>query len=248
MPNSAPKFTATSEVQQQIRNRILECVTRHSHYPLELFNICCKQKELSYIHFKQLLVEMQADGGIEINANNRVLLPPEPSTPENTKPHPAIQPPNPAEILIDCLVNCSRSLKVPADKKSCKGQYYSHRNYTTEKIPLEAFGESTLVKGYHVVPGTFEALEKQTSKCDGYLIEKKFRVTDRELISEVKYRDNKKEMREGASKTEIVIRDGDAWQEQQLFFVEFDDTNEKNLPDFIEAHPFIKKNAWGAIV
>ena len=50
-------------------------------------------------------------------------------------------------ILIHCLVNRSRALEQPTDKKYCTHQYYAHRNYTPEQIPLDHVCEETLLQG-----------------------------------------------------------------------------------------------------
>ena len=102
------------------------------------------------------------------------------------------------DVLIHCLVNRSRQLKRPTDKKWCKGAYYDHPNYTAEQIPLASACEETLLKGYHFVPGEFSP----------------------------------------------DIRKAENWKSQQLFLIEFDDTTENTLQDFIQARPFLKQNAW----
>ncbi len=59
------------------------------------------------------------------------------------------------QILIHCLVNRSRALKQPTDKKYCTNQYYAQRNYTPEQIPLDRVCEETLLQGFQFVPGEF---------------------------------------------------------------------------------------------
>jgi len=59
------------------------------------------------------------------------------------------------QILIHCLVNRSRTLKQPTDKKYCTNQYYAHHNYTPEQIPLDRVCEETLLQGYQFIPGEF---------------------------------------------------------------------------------------------
>ena len=58
-------------------------------------------------------------------------------------------------ILIHCLVNRSRALEQPTDKKYCTPQYYAHRNYTPEQIPIDHVCEETLLQGFQCVPGAF---------------------------------------------------------------------------------------------
>lgn len=59
------------------------------------------------------------------------------------------------QILIHCLVNRSRALEQPTDKKYCTNQYYAHRNYTSEQIPLDRVCEETLLQGFQFIPGAF---------------------------------------------------------------------------------------------
>ena len=59
------------------------------------------------------------------------------------------------QILIHCLVNRSRALEQPIDKKYCTNQYYAHQNYTPEQIPINRVCEETLLKGYQFIPGEF---------------------------------------------------------------------------------------------
>ena len=106
-----------------------------------------------------------------------------------------------SEIRIHCLVNRSRVLHSPKDKKHLNNRYYAQHNYTAEQIPLNSVCEDTLLKGYHFVPGEFRP------HTDG-------------------------------------IRKAENWQSQQLFLIEFDDTTENTLQDFIQARPFIQQNAW----
>ena len=40
------------------------------------------------------------------------------------------------------------------------------------------------------------------------------------------------------------IRDKENWVSQQVFLVEFDDTTESTLAEFIAARPFLRENAW----
>ena len=59
------------------------------------------------------------------------------------------------QILIHCLVNRSRALEQPTDKKYCTNQYYDHHNYTPEQIPLDRVCEETLLQGFQFIPGEF---------------------------------------------------------------------------------------------
>ena len=59
------------------------------------------------------------------------------------------------QILIHCLVNRSRALERPTDKKYCTNQYYDHHNYTVEQIPLNRVCEETLLQGFQFIPGEF---------------------------------------------------------------------------------------------
>ena len=59
-------------------------------------------------------------------------------------------------LKIAGLVNRSRTLCHPADKKRLDARYYAHRNYTPEEIPLASVCEETLLKGFHFVPGAFK--------------------------------------------------------------------------------------------
>ena len=54
-------------------------------------------------------------------------------------------------LQIACLVNRSRTLRHPTDKKHLNAHYYAHRNYTPEEIPLGHLCEETLLKGFHFV-------------------------------------------------------------------------------------------------
>ena len=44
--------------------------------------------------------------------------------------------------------------------------------------------------------------------------------------------------------SDIGIRNAENWKSQQLFIIEYDDTTENTLAEFIEARPFLKENAW----
>ena len=59
------------------------------------------------------------------------------------------------QIPIHCLVNRSRTLEQPTDKKYCTNQYYAQRNYIPEEIPLDRVCEETLLQGFQFVPGEF---------------------------------------------------------------------------------------------
>ena len=188
---------------------------------------------------------------IENSTDNLVLLPkPPPDAPEPKPPPEAPTPPHEIEnstdtLLIDCLVNRSHTLKYPKQKKSLKNSgYYAHRNYKTEQIPLDSVCEETLLKGFHIVPGSFEWLDKQSQKRDDSIIVRKTRISDGECVSETKSPDRTGKMKEGKTTTEHIIRDGDAWRAQQLFLIEFDDTTESTPAEFIAARPFLRENAW----
>ena len=168
---------------------------------------------------------------IENSTDNLVLLPkPPPDAPEPKPPPEAPTPPREIENstdtpLIHCLVNRSLALKHPKQKKSLRiNGYYVHRNYKTTQIPLDSVCEETLLKGYQFVPGSFEWLDRRTEKRDGDIIERKTRISDGKCVSETKSPDPTGAMKEGETTTERIIRDGDAWKAQQVFFVEFDDT------------------------
>ena len=165
---------------------------------------------------------------------------------EQIRWHVAKQMESDGEILIDCLVNQSRTLKYPKQKKNLERDYYSHRNYKVEEKPLNSVCEETLLKGFHFIPGTFEWLEKRTQKVDGKLIETKIHITDNKIVSNKKVSDKKldKALAEGETKTERIVRDSDAWQAQQLFLIEFDDPTESSLEEFIAARPFLRENGW----
>ena len=49
---------------------------------------------------------------------------------------------------------------------------------------------------------------------------------------------------EFSDKHDIGIRNKENWVSQQVFLVEFDETTEETLQEFINARPFIKENAW----
>ena len=195
-----------------LRAKIIALIAKHSRSPNNLYDACRRDTHLTRAEFRKFLDEMDSDGDININANNRVVLP---KPPPETKPSaaakkeaPPSQPPEatdavetrPNEILIHCLVNDSRTLKHPKQKKYLKSNYYAHKNYTPQQIPLEVVYEETLLRGYQVISGEF----RQTSE----------------------------------------IRTTENWKSQQLFFIEFDDTTEKSLDEFIQAHPFVAENAW----
>ena len=212
-----------------LREQIRGHVAKHPRYRLDLYDACVRGS-LSYSAFRQFLDEMERDGEIRINANKLVHLPKPPS---ELKQSPAVPPTPTNEILIHCLVNRSIVLKHPQQKKPLEEKfYYAHRNYKVEEIPLNSVCEETLLKGFHFIPGTFEWLEKRTQKVDGNLIETKIHITDNKIVS------NKK------VSTERIVRDSDAWQAQQLFLIEFDDTTESSLEEFIAARPFLRENGW----
>ena len=152
-----------------LRAKIIATIARHPRSPNDLYEACRRDTHLSRFEFRQLLNEMHCDGEIYINANNRVVLP---KPPPEIKPSaaakkedPPSQPPEatdavetrPDEILIHCLVNDSRTLQHPKEKKDLDSDsyYYAHKNYTPQQIPLETVYEETLLKGYQCVPGEF---------------------------------------------------------------------------------------------
>ena len=234
-----------------LRETIIARVAKHSRYPLDLYNTCARGSALTRPEFLQLLKDMHADGDIHINTDNLVVLPkPPPEAPEPKPPPDAPTPPREIEnstdtLLIHCLVNRSHTLKHPKQKKSLKiNGYYAHPNYKISQIPLDSVCEETLLKGFQFVPGTFEWLDKRTEKRDGDIIVRKTRISDGECVSEKKSPDRTGKMKEGETTTERIIRDGDAWTAQQLFLVEFDDTTESTLAEFIAARPFLRENAW----
>ena len=230
-----------------IREKIIASVGKYPQYPHALYDAYGGSLR-SRAAFRALLSEMQADGEIRINANNLVVLPkPPPATkPSHTQPPAPTSIENrPNEILIHCLVNRSRTLLNPADKNLMdRNAYYAHRNYKIEIIPLNSVVEETLRKGHQLVPGTFQWLDKHTQKVDGNIIGKKISVKNGNLISEKKSSDHTGALKEGETKKESIIKDGQAWLAQQFFIVEYDDIPEKTIPDFIEARPFIQENAW----
>ena len=232
---------------ENIRERIKASVAKHSNNTLPLY-YSCASKTLSLSEFQSLLQQMQSDGEIIINANGRVLPPVQPASQaksdSSSDPIPDHLLESETQHLIHCLVNRSRQLKHPTDKRWCKGVYYDHANYKAEQIPVANICEETLLKGYHLVPGTFEFLDKITEKRDGKIIERRIQVNNSILVSEKKSTDRNGQMAEGETKTERIIKDSDAWQAQQLFLIEFDDTAENTLADFINTYPFIKQNAW----
>ena len=234
-----------------LREKIIANVAKHSRYPRDLYDACVRGSALTRPEFRQLLNEMRDDGDIRIKTNNRVLLPkPPPEAPKPKPPPEAPTPPREIEnstdtLLIHCLVNRSRTLKYPKQKKSLdKRYYYAHHNYKITQIPLGSVCEETLLKGFHIVPGSFEWLDKQSQKRDGDIIERKTRILDSECVSETKSTDRTGKMKEGETTTERIIKDGDAWTAQQVFFIEFDDTTESTPAEFIAAHPFLQQNAW----
>ena len=193
--------------QTPLREKIITLVAKHPRYRLDLYNTC-GHGHLTRSKFYQLLDEMQADGEIHINANNLVKLPIHLS---ETKPPPTDKETHtekptelPDETLIHCLVNRSRTLKHPKQKKSLNNHYYAHDNYTIEEIPLNSVGEETLLKGHQLVPGEF--------------------------------RPN--------ANPKIGIRTAENWHSQRFFLIEFDDTTENTLDEFIAARPFLQENAW----
>ena len=88
-----------------LREQIRGHVAKHPRYRLDLYDACVRGS-LSYSGFQQFLDEMERDGEIRINANNRVLLP-EPS-PE-TKPIPTEPPKKEIE-------NCPEPVSMTADE------------------------------------------------------------------------------------------------------------------------------------
>ena len=143
-----------------LREKIIALVEKYPRYRHDLHNACVRDCHLSHSDFKQLLDEMERDGDIRINTNNLVQLPkpPETKTPPTEKETHTSKLPKPTlEILVNCLVNRSRTLKNPKQKKSLN---YAHSNYTAEQIPLDRVCEETLLKGFHFVPGEF----RQTSE------------------------------------------------------------------------------------
>ena len=48
----------------------------------------------------------------------------------------------------------------------------------------------------------------------------------------------------GEFKQTSEIRTTENWTSQQIFLIEFDDTTEKSLDEFIQARPFVPENAW----
>ena len=107
-----------------------------------------------------------------------------------------------SENRIHCLVNRSRALHSPEDKKHLNNHYYAHHNYKSEQIPLDSICEETLLKGYQFVPGEF------------------------------------------IDKDNTGIRNAKNWKAQRVFLIEFDDTTENTLAEFIAARPFLKENAY----
>ena len=141
-----------------LREQIIALVEKHPRYPNDLYD-ACRNDNLSRPEFYELLDEMHTDGDIFINANQRVLLPrPSPEAPAD-KPEPTDAVENrtnsATEPLIHCLVNRSRTLKHPKQKKSLDKSYYAHRNYKTEQFSLTSFSEETHLKGSQFVPGEF---------------------------------------------------------------------------------------------
>ena len=131
-----------------IRKKIIALVGKYPRYPHALYDAYGRSL-LSRAEFRDLLSEMQADGEIRINANNLVVLP---KPPPETKPF-HTQPPTstsienrPNEILIHCLVNRSRTLEHPKQKKSLDNRYYAHNNYKVEQIPLNRVYEGNTPK------------------------------------------------------------------------------------------------------
>jgi len=107
-----------------------------------------------------------------------------------------------SENGIHSLVNRSRALHNPEDKKHLDNHYYAHHNYKSEQIPLDSICEETLLKGYQFVPGEF------------------------------------------IDKDNTGIRNAKNWKSQRVFLIEFDDTTENTLAEFIAARPFLKENAY----
>lgn len=160
-----------------LRAKIIALIAKHSRSPNNLYDACRRDTHLTRAEFRKFLDEMDSDGDISINANNRVVLP---KPPQATKPSAAAkkevhtsQPPEatdavetrPNEIQIYCLVNRSRALKHPKQKKDLKSTYYAHKHYTPQQIPLEGVYEETLFRGYQVISGEFrQTAEIRTSE------------------------------------------------------------------------------------
>ena len=133
---------------ENIRERIKASVAKHSNNTLPLY-YSCASKTLSLSEFQSLLQQMQSDGEIIINANGRVLPPVQPASQaksdSSSDPIPDHLLESETQHLIHCLVNRSRQLKHPTDKRWCKGVYYDHANYKAEQIPVANICEETLL-------------------------------------------------------------------------------------------------------
>ena len=153
----ASHFSSNSqdyELSAILREKICLHVAKHPRYPRDLYDACARGSTLSYSEFHKLLNEMARDGEICINANNLVVLPkPAPESKLSSKEPPA----STNEILIHCLVNRSRTLKHPKQKKSLDNRYYAHNNYKVEQIPINRVYEETLLRGYQFIPGEFRS-------------------------------------------------------------------------------------------
>ena len=134
-----------------IREKIIASVAKYPRYPRDLYDACARGSTLTRSEFDDLLDEMNSDGDIHINANHLVMLPKPPPEVPTAPPEPT----NEKEILIHCLVNRSRTLKHPKEKKSLDDRYYAQKNYTAEQIPLNSVCEETLLNGFQFVPGEF---------------------------------------------------------------------------------------------
>ena len=193
--------TCHNNIRDDIKNR----VAKHSRYVSDLYQICAKNT-LSRSDFYTLLDEMQADGEIRINQNDRVLLPERLSKSCLSQPLENINEVGNGtrEILVHCLVNRSIALDNPKQKKNIDARYYAQHNYTAEQILLDSVCEDTLLKGHQVVPGEF------THSTD----------------------------------PNTGLRTAENWKSQQMFLIEFDDTTENTLAEFVEVRPFLQQNAW----
>ena len=188
-----------------LREQIIALVAKYPRSPHGLYD-ACRSDNFSRPEFDELLDEMHADGDIFINANQRVLLPKPPPEVPADKPEPTDAVENHTNSatnpLIHCLVNRSRTLKHPKEKKSLNESYYAHRNYKTVQFPLTSFCEETHLKGFQFIPGEFN------------------------------------------DKRDIGIRNKENWVSQQMFVVEFDNTTESTVAEFITTRPFLEQNAW----
>ena len=70
-----------------LREKIIATVEKHPRSPYDLYDACVRGCTLTRLQFRQLLDEMDRDGEIHINSNNRVLLPkPPPEVPPEVPP------------------------------------------------------------------------------------------------------------------------------------------------------------------